>query len=229
MDLRNKVMSGFQPLRKKRAVAGEPTTSILAKRVALGHGFSSEKTATEENVQNPSTILPELSSLTRGTNIARTSTPSRMREKEVTNSEQRRKSSIRTLGEDNLLLPSIRDALRMAWDLSWEKILGKLAQVSITQAVHGGFVSLCRTAISEVKTGHRSEIEATQVAAVKEKKDKILKLKRRLVSDGYNLCLKKMAKAYPEVNNKLLDQIEVSANKSREYEDNGEPIDSSIP
>ncbi|KAA8544545.1 hypothetical protein F0562_022596 [Nyssa sinensis] len=119
IDLQKQVLSGFRLLRNKRTAASEPTTSILAKRVALGDSSSSERTAMEDNVQNPSTLSPELPSLTKGANIAETSTPSsKRRGKEITNSEQRGEAFARTLGEDSLPLPSIRDALKMAWDLS---------------------------------------------------------------------------------------------------------------
>ncbi|KAA8544466.1 hypothetical protein F0562_022494 [Nyssa sinensis] len=82
---------------------------------------------------------------------------------------------------------------------------------------------IVETAASEAKMRHRSIIEANRVAAVEEKKDKILKLEQRLTSNGYNLCLKKMAKAYPKVDTELLDQIEVSDDESEEYEDDEEP------
>ncbi|KAA8529926.1 hypothetical protein F0562_034470 [Nyssa sinensis] len=58
------------------------------------------------------------------------------------------------------------------------------------------------------------DLEITLI--VEKKKDKILKLGKRLASDGYNLCLKKIAKAYPKVDTKLLDQIEVSDDESGE-------------
>ncbi|KAA8550283.1 hypothetical protein F0562_001967 [Nyssa sinensis] len=55
------------------------------------------------------------------------------------------------------------------------------------------------TDASEAEARHRSEIETTKVAAVNEQNDKILKLKRKVAFNGYNLCLKKMAKAFPEL------------------------------
>ncbi|KAA8517166.1 hypothetical protein F0562_017459 [Nyssa sinensis] len=115
--------------------------------------------------------------------------------------------SARVLGENDPSLPSINDALRMAWDLSWDMIPGELAQVSVSQAIHNGFVSLCK-------------IEAAKVAAVDEHKDKILKLgKRKLASNGYNLCLKKMAKAFPEIDIEVLDHEEVSNVESEDFEE----------
>ncbi|KAA8532292.1 hypothetical protein F0562_032325 [Nyssa sinensis] len=60
-------------------------------------------------------------------------------------------------------------------------------------------MSVVETATFEAETRHRSEIEATKIVAVDEQKDKILKLGRKLVFDGYNFCLKKMAKAFPEI------------------------------
>ncbi|KAA8546994.1 hypothetical protein F0562_003423 [Nyssa sinensis] len=89
-------------------------------------------------------------------------------------------------------------------------------------------LSIAETTISEVEMRHRSEIEAARVAIVEEQKDKILKLRRRLASNGYNFCLKKMSKAYPEVNTELLDQIKVSTDESGEYKDDEEPVDSFV-
>ncbi|KAA8519292.1 hypothetical protein F0562_013548 [Nyssa sinensis] len=79
------------------------------------------------------------------------------------------------------------------------------------------------TSTSKVDTRHCSEIEAVKITAVEEQTDKILKLGRRLASDGYNLCLKKMAKAYPKVDIELLDHIEVSDEERKEYEGDKDP------
>ncbi|KAA8524988.1 hypothetical protein F0562_011374 [Nyssa sinensis] len=184
------------------------------------------------------------------------------------------------LGENDPSLPSIKDALRMAWDLSWDKILRKLAQAlhimaalgeikykshdleallqlqlrSSTEATNKGQLgessstvsardleiyflsnevadlkwqisdlildmSVVKTAASGGKARHYLEIEATKVAAVDEQKDKILKVGRKLTSNGNNLCLKKIAKAFPEINTEVLDHIEVSDIKSEDFED----------
>ncbi|KAA8539248.1 hypothetical protein F0562_025940 [Nyssa sinensis] len=101
MDLRQQVLSGFRPLKKKIAAIGEPTTSISAKRVAVGNGSSPERTMTEE-VQNPS-VLPSRTELPRsptvgGTNVAETSTPSSKKGKETVNSKRREEAFTRTLG-----------------------------------------------------------------------------------------------------------------------------------
>ncbi|KAA8538450.1 hypothetical protein F0562_028004 [Nyssa sinensis] len=171
--------------------------------------------------------------------------------------EQRGKALARVLGENDPPLPSINDALMMAWHLSWDKILGELAQVSVTPTVHDGFISLYRdletsslgnevadlkrqilelksklsivkTAASEAKTSYRSEIEVAKVASVDKKKgDKILKLGRKLSSDGYNLCLKKMVKAYLGINTKVLDHIKVSDVENEEFENDQDHEDSS--
>ncbi|KAA8538811.1 hypothetical protein F0562_025503 [Nyssa sinensis] len=70
--------------------------------------------------------------------VVGTSTPlSRRRGKEVMTLGQGGGVSTQALEEDDSPLPSINDALRMAWELSWDKISGKLAQVSVSQAVHG--------------------------------------------------------------------------------------------
>ncbi|KAA8541431.1 hypothetical protein F0562_025394 [Nyssa sinensis] len=136
----------------------------------------------------------------------------------------------------------MKDTLKLAWDLSWDKIPGELAQLNVPQTIHGGFIYLCRAlyimatsgeirsdlsiakiATFEAETRHRSEIEAAKVITVKEKNDKILKLRRKLASDGYNLCLKKIAKAYQEVDTKVLDHIEISNPESEEFEDDEDP------
>ncbi|KAA8537026.1 hypothetical protein F0562_029504 [Nyssa sinensis] len=62
-------------------------------------------------------------------------------------------------------------------------------------------------------------IEVAKVTAVEERKGKILKLGWKLASDGYNLYLKKMAKAYPEINIEVLNHIKVSNVDSEEFED----------
>ncbi|KAA8519288.1 hypothetical protein F0562_013544 [Nyssa sinensis] len=87
-------------------------------------------------------------------------------------------------------------------------------------------LSIAETMASKAKTRHRSKIEATRVALVKEQKDKILKLGRTLTFNNYNLCPKKMAESYPEVDTDLLDQIEISDDGSEEYEDDKDPDDS---
>ncbi|KAA8521758.1 hypothetical protein F0562_012431 [Nyssa sinensis] len=73
--------------------------------------------------------------------------------------------------------------------------------------------------LSLAEAMHRSEIEAANVAAVDEKKDKILKLGRKLASHSYNLCLKKMSKAYLEMAIEVLDHIDVSDVESEDFED----------
>ncbi|KAA8517131.1 hypothetical protein F0562_017424 [Nyssa sinensis] len=80
-------------------------------------------------------------------------------------------------------------------------------------------LSLVETVTSEVETRHRLEIKDAQAATIEEQKGKILRLGWRLASDSYNLCLKKTAKAYAEVDIDLLDQIEVSDDENGEYED----------
>ncbi|KAA8544707.1 hypothetical protein F0562_019446 [Nyssa sinensis] len=85
------------------------------------------------------------------------------------------------------------------------------------------------TLVSEDEMRHRFEIEAAQFVVVEEQKDQILKLRKRLASDGYNLCLKKMTKAYPEVDIELLVHIKVSNNESGEYEDDKDLDDSTAP
>ncbi|KAA8538502.1 hypothetical protein F0562_028127 [Nyssa sinensis] len=75
------------------------------------------------------------------------------------------------------------------------------------------------TAASEAEAKHHSEIEVAKVVVVNEQKDKILKLGRKLTFDGYNLCLKKMAKAFLEIDTEVLDHIEVSNVESEDFED----------
>ncbi|KAA8521987.1 hypothetical protein F0562_012699 [Nyssa sinensis] len=133
-------------------------------------------------------------------------------------------ASARVLGENDPLRPSSQGyALRMAWDLSWDKIPGELAQALHIMATLGKIrleLSIVETADFKAKARHRSEIEASKVAVVNEQKDKILKLGRKLASDGYNHCLKKMAKAYLEIDTEVLNYIEVSDVESEDVEDN---------
>ncbi|KAA8537101.1 hypothetical protein F0562_029579 [Nyssa sinensis] len=49
-----------------------------------------------------------------------------------------------TLRENNLLLPSIDDALKLVRKLSMNRVPGKLARVGMTQAIYIRFVSLIR-------------------------------------------------------------------------------------
>ncbi|KAA8545005.1 hypothetical protein F0562_019778 [Nyssa sinensis] len=70
-------------------------------------------------------------------------------------------------------------------------------------------LSIVETATSEVETRHCSEMEVAKVTAIDEQKDKILKFGRKLTSDGYNLCLKKFANAYPKIDIEVLDHIKV--------------------
>ncbi|KAA8538824.1 hypothetical protein F0562_025516 [Nyssa sinensis] len=86
-------------------------------------------------------------------------------------------------------------------------------------------LSITRTAASKAEVEHHSEIEASRIFVVEEQKEKILKLGRRLASDGYNLCLKKIAKAYPEVDTEMLEHIVVLKAKSEKFEDNEDPGD----
>ncbi|KAA8549990.1 hypothetical protein F0562_001653 [Nyssa sinensis] len=104
------------------------------------------------------------------------------------------------------------------------KILATVAYRANLQAQIN--LSIVEITVSEATTRLRFEIMVAQVTIVKEHIDKILKLGRRLASDDYNFCLKKMAKACPEVDIELLDQIEVSDDESREYEDDEDPNDS---
>ncbi|KAA8536908.1 hypothetical protein F0562_029386 [Nyssa sinensis] len=75
-------------------------------------------------------------------------------------------------------------------------------------------MSVVEIATSEAEARHNLEIEATKVAAVDVQKDMILKLGRKLTFDSYNLCLKKMAKAFLEIDIEVLDYIEVFDIKS---------------
>ncbi|KAA8525000.1 hypothetical protein F0562_011362 [Nyssa sinensis] len=81
----------------------------------------------------------------------------------------------------------------------------------------------------EAKARHHLEIEAAKVVAVDEQKDKILKFGRKLASDSYNLCLKKMAKAFLEIDTEVLDHIEVSDFKSEDFEDDEVSEDPAAP
>ncbi|KAA8544987.1 hypothetical protein F0562_019796 [Nyssa sinensis] len=80
-------------------------------------------------------------------------------------------------------------------------------------------MSVVETTASEAEIRHHSEIEATKVEVVDEQKDKILKLGRKLASNGYNLYLKKMAKAFLEIDTEVLDHIEVSNIESGDFKD----------
>ncbi|KAA8542923.1 hypothetical protein F0562_024075 [Nyssa sinensis] len=80
-------------------------------------------------------------------------------------------------------------------------------------------MSVVETTASEAEAKHHLKIEVAKVAVVDEQKDKILKLGRKLTSDGYNLCLKKMAKAFPEIDMEVLDHIEISDVESEDFED----------
>ncbi|KAA8544752.1 hypothetical protein F0562_019544 [Nyssa sinensis] len=71
------------------------------------------------------------------------------------------------------------------------------------------------TTASKAETRHHLEIEAANVAMVDEQKDKILKL----ASDSYNLCLKKMAKAFLEIDTEVLDHIEFFDVESEDFEE----------
>ncbi|KAA8514773.1 hypothetical protein F0562_017952 [Nyssa sinensis] len=84
-------------------------------------------------------------------------------------------------------------------------------------------LSIAEIVASEFETRHYSDIEAAKVAAVEKQKVKILKLRRKLASDAYNLYLKKMAKAYPRVNMEVLDHKEVVEVESEEFEDDEDP------
>ncbi|KAA8531079.1 hypothetical protein F0562_005788 [Nyssa sinensis] len=90
---------------------------------------------------------------------------------------------------------------------------------SLTNELMGSELSIVETTASEAKARHRSKIEATKVVVVDEQKDKILKLRRKLAFDGYNLCLKKIAKAYLKVDTKVLDHIEVFDVESEDFKD----------
>ncbi|KAA8529882.1 hypothetical protein F0562_034515 [Nyssa sinensis] len=184
-----------------------------------------------------------------------------------------RRSFCSSFGENDPPLSSINDALRMAWDLSWDKIPRELAQVSISQAVHCGFVFLCRalhimaalgeiryeshdleaqlqfqlmssikavnkveelkkrlekvkmlemfvvkTAASKTEARHYSEIKVAKVAKINEQKDKILKLERKLASDGYNPCFKRITKAFSKIDIEVLDHVEVYDVESKDFE-----------
>ncbi|KAA8541109.1 hypothetical protein F0562_025072 [Nyssa sinensis] len=128
-----KVLSGFRPLRKKKAAVGELTTSILAKKVATGNGSSLERTVTRENAQGsealPFSIELSNSRVILDIDVVGTSTPSsRMRGKEIVTQEHWENVSARTLEENDLGPPTIEDTLKMAWELSWDKITKELAQ-----------------------------------------------------------------------------------------------------
>ncbi|KAA8544777.1 hypothetical protein F0562_019519 [Nyssa sinensis] len=104
----------------------------------------------------------------------------------------------------------------------------------MTQAIHIGFVSLMRvlklksdlfiikTVTSGVEVRHAPKIEVAKVAVVEKYKKYILKLGIRFVSNGYNICLKKLAKAYPKVDTDVLDEIEV---KVEAEEDDNEALE----
>ncbi|KAA8514866.1 hypothetical protein F0562_018045 [Nyssa sinensis] len=110
MDLRKQMLSEFRLLRKKRIVPGE-------------------------NVQNfeafPFTIALSNSSVALSTDVAGTFTlSSKRRGKEIVTLEEREDVPAQTLGENDPPLSSINDALRMAWELSWNEVPGKLAQMA---------------------------------------------------------------------------------------------------
>ncbi|KAA8519277.1 hypothetical protein F0562_013533 [Nyssa sinensis] len=87
-------------------------------------------------------------------------------------------------------------------------------------------LSIAETAASEVETKLCYKIE---VAAVEEQKDKILKLGRKLASNGYNLYLKKMANAYLKIDTEVLDHVEVSDTESNKFEDDEDSEDPVAP
>ncbi|KAA8532291.1 hypothetical protein F0562_032324 [Nyssa sinensis] len=105
-----------------------------------------------------------------------------------------------------------------------DKLKGQLAESSSTI-----INVVIETAASKTEAKHHSEIEATKVAMVNEQKDKILKLGRKLASDGYNLCLKKMDKAFPKIDTEVLDHIEVSDVESEDFEDDEVSKDPAAP
>ncbi|KAA8525558.1 hypothetical protein F0562_007413 [Nyssa sinensis] len=90
-------------------------------------------------------------------------------------------------------------------------------------------ISIFETATFKAKIRYRSKIKVARVTAVEEKKDEILKLGRRLAYDGYNFCLKKMAKAYPKFDIEVLENIDFSEAESEEFKDNDDPEDSVAP
>ncbi|KAA8540148.1 hypothetical protein F0562_026840 [Nyssa sinensis] len=100
---------------------------------------------------------------------------------------------------------------------------------SLTNELRGLELSIVETVAFEAETRYCSEIEATKVVVVDEQKDNILKLGRNLAFDGYNLCLKKIAKTYPEINTEVLDHIEVLNIESEDFEDDEDPKDPVAP
>ncbi|KAA8534702.1 hypothetical protein F0562_032219 [Nyssa sinensis] len=125
--------------RKKRAIVVVPTTSILAKRVTLADASSLEKTRTEEH-DRPTEVALTLGEIedskVRITDVVGTSNPLKTgRGKEVTTT---------ILDKHGPLMSFIDDAIKMGRDLSLKKVPEELAQVSVTLAVHTGFISLSR-------------------------------------------------------------------------------------
>ncbi|KAA8545012.1 hypothetical protein F0562_019771 [Nyssa sinensis] len=85
------------------------------------------------------------------------------------------------------------------------------------------------TVAFEAEKRHSIEIEAAKVTVVEEHKNKILNLGRRFTFDGYNLYLKKMAKAYPDVDTEMLELVKVYDVEGKEYKDDEDPEDSTVP
>ncbi|KAA8525544.1 hypothetical protein F0562_007403 [Nyssa sinensis] len=88
MDLCKQAFSSFRPLRKKRAVVGEPIAVVLAMGMAIGEGSSSERTMKKDNIHCHEVLLSRFdlsnSLPIGGSDVVVPSTPlSKMRVKEV--------------------------------------------------------------------------------------------------------------------------------------------------
>ncbi|KAA8532446.1 hypothetical protein F0562_032479 [Nyssa sinensis] len=192
MDLHKQVISGFQTLRKKRTTVGEPITTVSAKRVAIGECSSSERTMTEGNIHCHE-VLPSRPKLSNsppagGSDMAGTFTPLSMYESHDSEAQLQLQlmSSTKVDNKVEKLKKRLEDA-----DMELR------TSRSLTNKLIGSEMYVVETAASEAEARHCSKIKTAKVTAVDEQKDKILKLRRKLASYGYNLCLKKMAKAYP--------------------------------
>ncbi|KAA8521972.1 hypothetical protein F0562_012714 [Nyssa sinensis] len=215
-NLRKQVLSGFRLLRKKSAVVGEPTASISAKKVAIGDDYSSERTMTGVNVQNIELLLSTtelLDPLIMALHIMAALGEIRYESHDLEVQFQLQLiSSTKVANKIEELRKRLEDAeveLRTSRSLT-DKLKEQLVESSNTVSVQDSKITF---------------LEAAKVIANEEKKGKILKFERKLAYDGYNLCLKKMSKAYLEVDTEVLDYIEVFDIMSEEFEDDEDPED----
>ncbi|KAA8518053.1 hypothetical protein F0562_015527 [Nyssa sinensis] len=204
--------------------------AIVAKWVALADESSSERTESKGLSQCIKVVLPTTMDLLEffydhNVDNLESSFPLRAQwGKSMTPFAQ---------GVNNPPLPIMEDDLKMAWNLSWNCMLRELVQHEVNK-LKGQILELMSDfSITEIaalatKKMHVIEVKAN-MTIVKKEKDKILKLGVQFVNDGCNICLMKLAKAIPEFNPDVLEDIELEDEEEVAGEASGQRSLKEIP